>query len=190
MNKNLETIVNQLIDYYKELNDLKESGIDISKLAAHKVLFNLYTQALIDSIGLDLALAIQRYAEHPVGTIEEFIVYLKENYPENGVRTVTRPDVKELKECAEEKIIREKIESGEYTRKTVPEKIDFMTEEELLNMNKKESTAAKDEKVINDVCQKIPEYYVNGKKVAKEIYDEAMTKFDTLLTKLFKALDE
>lgn len=183
MNKNLETIINQLIDYYKELNDLKESGIDISKLAAHKVLFNLYTQTLIDSIGLDLALALQKYAEHPVGTIEEFITYLTENYPENGVRTVTKPDIKELKEYPEEKIIREKVKSGEYTHKTAPE-------EELLNMNKKGPTAAKDEKVITDSCQRVPEYYVNGKKVAKEIYDEAMTKFDTLLTKLFKVLDE
>ena len=51
MNKNLENIINQLIDYYKEVNDLKESGIDISKLAAHKVLYNLYTQMLIDSVG-------------------------------------------------------------------------------------------------------------------------------------------
>lgn len=82
MNKNLENIINQLIDYYKEVNDLKESGIDISKLAAHKVLYNLYTQMLIDSVGLSRALAIQRYAEYPTCSIEDFNIYLDDQYPE------------------------------------------------------------------------------------------------------------
>lgn len=180
MNKNLETIVNQLIDYYKELNDLKESGIDISKLAAHKVLFNLYTQVLIDSIGLDLALAIQRYAEHPVGTTEEFIIYLKENHLENNTKVVTRPDIKELEDQPKEKIIKEKIENKELINGPSGETIAIS----------KNSSKSQDEKTVKEICDKLPEYYVNGKKVAKEVYDEAMTKFDTLLTKLFKVLDE
>ena len=34
------------------------------------------------------------------------------------------------------------------------------------------------------------EYFVNGKKVAKEVYVETLLKFDDLLSKLAKMTDE
>lgn len=190
MNKNIENTINQLIDYYKELNELKEAGIDISKLAAHKVLSNLYTQAVIDSVGLNKALEIQRYAEHPTCSIKEFIEYLSEQYPEKKV--IIRPDIKDLEENPQEKFIREKIESGDYLRQSssgqvVNSKTGNVIESDILE---KLSEATKDEKVVKDVCQKLPEYYINGKKVAKEAYDEAMLKVDKIIEKLFKIIDE
>lgn len=172
MNKNLENIINQLIDYYKEVNDLKESGIDISKLAAHKVLYNLYTQMLIDSVGLSRALAIQRYAEYPTCSIEDFNIYLNDQYPERKI--VDRPDVKEFEEDAKEKQVVNSV-TGNIMESDILEKL---------------SEATKDEKVVKDVCQKLPEYYINGKKVAKEAYDEAMLKVDKIIEKLFKIIDE
>ena len=190
MNKNLENIINQLIDYYKELNDLKESGIDISKLAAHKVLYNLYTQMLIDSVGLSRALAIQRYAEYPTCSIEDFNVYLNDQYPERKI--VDRPDVKEFEEDAKEKFVRERIESGDYIRESGSGQVVNSVTGNIMESDilEKLSEATKDEKVVKDVCQKLPEYYINGKKVAKEAYDEAMLKVDKIIEKLFKIIDE
>lgn len=190
MNKNLENIINQLIDYYKEVNDLKESGIDISKLAAHKVLYNLYTQMLIDSVGLSRALAIQRYAEYPTCSIEDFNIYLNDQYPERKI--VDRPDVKEFEEDAKEKFVRERIESGDYIRESGSGQVVNSVTGNIMESDilEKLSEATKDEKVVKDVCQKLPEYYINGKKIAKEAYDEAMLKVDKIIEKLFKIIDE
>lgn len=190
MNKNLENIINQLIDYYKEVNDLKKSGIDISKLAAHKVLYNLYTQMLIDSVGLSRALAIQRYAEYPTCSIEDFNIYLNDQYPERKI--VDRPDVKEFEEDAKEKFVRERIESGDYIRESGSGQVVNSVTGNIMESDilEKLSEATKDEKVVKDVCQKLPEYYINGKKVAKEAYNEAMLKVDKIIEKLFKIIDE
>nr|DAM64029.1 MAG TPA: hypothetical protein [Crassvirales sp.] len=190
MNKNIENTINQLIDYYKELNELKEAGIDISKLAAHKVLSNLYTQALIDSVGLNKALEIQRYAEHPTCSIKEFIEYLSEQYPEKKV--IIRPDIKDLEENPQEKFIREKIESGDYLRQSgsgqvVNSKTGNVIESDMLNDLSKE---ANDEKIVKNMCQKIPTYYINGRKVAKEVYDEAALKANKMIDELFKIFYE
>lgn len=190
MNKNIENTINQLIDYYKELNELKEAGIDISKLAAHKVLSNLYTQALIDSVGLSKALEIQIYAEYPTCSIKEFIEYLSERYPEKKV--IIRPDIKDLEENPQEKFIREKIESGDYLRQSgsgqvVNSKTGNVIESDMLNDLSKE---ANDEKIVKNMCQKIPTYYINGRKVAKEVYDEVALKVNKMIDELFKIFYE
>lgn len=84
----LESDINLLKEYYKELNDLKGAGIDLTKIDAHNVLVRFMMETLFNDYGVDRTVEILKYAEHPVMTFNEFVNYL---YPP----CEQKPEVKE-----------------------------------------------------------------------------------------------
>jgi hypothetical protein len=52
-----------LATYFHEVKELKEAGIDICKLLAHKTLYDAYLQQLIAVYGFNGVLAMLQYAE-------------------------------------------------------------------------------------------------------------------------------
>ena len=139
-------IINKYTEYFKELEDLKEAGIDLTKLAAHSALYKIAVEPLFEKLGVECGLEILKFSEHPISTPEEFYSYLNHKY----VFAVTeRPDLKEFSESPKERKERKEVEQG-----------------------KKKSfdpiSAARDEEKKIKKPEKI--YYVNGQKVSKEEY--------------------
>ena len=73
------SMVNTLIEYFKEVKDLKEGGIDITKFAAHKSLYAIVCQDLYNKYGIGTATEILKYADNPqIGTIQDLYNYVRD----------------------------------------------------------------------------------------------------------------
>lgn len=62
-------VMNPMMDYFKELNSLKDAGIDLTKLAAHKVLYQMYLAELFNKIGVEKTTQMVNFANTPVGDL-------------------------------------------------------------------------------------------------------------------------
>lgn len=72
------SVVNNLVNYYKELKDLKEAGLDLSKFDAHKTLFSLVFENLAEQFGAQATIEILRYAENPqIGNVKDLWEYVQ-----------------------------------------------------------------------------------------------------------------
>lgn len=142
-------IANKYIEYFKELKDLKKSGIDLTKLAAHSILYKIAIEPLFEKLGVECGVEILKYAEQPLNSLKEFYSYLNNKYK---FAVIERPDIKELEETPEEKQERQDVEQGK-----IPP-FDPMT----YKKKEEEKTKKKEE---------IEEFYVNGRKVSREYYE-------------------
>lgn len=142
-------LVNKYIEYFKELKDLEKSGIDLTKLAAHSILYKIAIEPLFEKLGVECGVEILKYAEQPLSNLKEFYSYLNSKY---NFAIIERPDIKELEETPEEKKERQDVEQGK-----IPS---------FDPMNSKNKEKKKTEK-----REEIEEFYVNGRKVSKEYYE-------------------
>lgn len=145
-------VANKFIEYFKELKELKESGIDLTKLAAHSMLYKIAIEPLFEKLGVECGVEILKYAEQPLNSLEEFYSYLNSKYK---FAVTERPDIKELYETPEEKKERQDVEQGK-----IPS-FDPMT----YKKKKKEKTEKTEKR------KEIEEFYVNGRKVSREYYE-------------------
>lgn len=170
----LKITISQLVEYYKEMKELKTAGLDLIKLAPVATLANLTKRLLASKYTVCIANDIISYAENPKIDLEYFYNVLCEKYAlkydedkDDGIHGVEF--------C---------IKDPSYQA---------MREEDL-KVKERFHRGSQDEEVLKEVCDKIPTYYVNGKKVAKEVYDKALKEFDSLkediTSKFDKALDE
>lgn len=142
-------IANKYIEYFKELKDLRKSGIDLTKLAAHSILYKIAIEPLFEKLGVECGVEILKYAEQPLSSLKEFYSYLNNKY---NFAVIERPDIKELEETPEEKQERQDVEQGK-----IPP-FDPMT----YKKKEKEKTEKREE---------TEEFYVNGRKVSREYYE-------------------
>lgn len=94
----LSALISQLREYFTELKDLKNAGIDLTKLEAHQLLYSLFLSYLIETISLSDALKICDFAQSNTeinqSTLEklyndlevnkEVVSQVTENYIVNG----------------------------------------------------------------------------------------------------------
>lgn len=137
-------VANKFIEYFKELKELKESGIDLTKLAAHSMLYKIAIEPLFEKLGVECGVEILKYAEQPLNSLEEFYSYLNSKYK---FAVTERPDIKELYETPEEKKERQDVEQGKT------------------HDNSAKSCKSKEKK------KETEEFYVNGRKVSREYYE-------------------
>lgn len=71
--KQLESDINFLKEYYKELNELKSIGIDLTRMDAHNRLVKFVMEELFETYGVDKSVEIMRYAEMPIISFNEFV---------------------------------------------------------------------------------------------------------------------
>lgn len=94
-------VANKFIEYFKELKELKESGIDLTKLAAHSMLYKIAIEPLFEKLGVECGVEILKYAEQPLNNLEEFYSYLNSKYKfavtERPEEKKERQDVKQEK---------------------------------------------------------------------------------------------
>lgn len=108
--KQLESDINFLKEYYKELNELKSIGIDLTRMDAHNRLVKFVMEELFETYGVDKSVEIMRYAEMPIISFDEFVNNL---YPPK----VEAPKIKEVSKNSEPKT--------EFTDKPVKDDIVF-----------------------------------------------------------------
>lgn len=108
--KQLESDINFLKEYYKELNELKSIGIDLTRMDAHNRLVKFVMEELFETYGVDKSVEIMRYAEMPIISFDEFVNNL---YPPK----VEAPKIKEVSKNSESKT--------EFTDKPVKDDIVF-----------------------------------------------------------------
>lgn len=168
----LKIIISQLVEYYKELEELKSAGLDIIKLAPVSILNNTMRYMLNTKYSICIAEDIINYAQKPTISMEHFFDILCERYTlkydedkDDGIHGVEFC----IKDPNYQNVRKEDLK--------VTERFHKKPEEELAKEMRKN-------------LDKAIEYFVNGKKVAKEIYVETLLKFDDLLSKLAKMTDE
>lgn len=168
----LKIIISQLVEYYKELADLKSAGLDIIKLAPVSILNNTVRYMLNTKYSICIAEDIINYAQEPMVDMEHFFNILCEKYAlkydedkDDGIHGVEFC----IKDPNYQNVRKKNLK--------VTERFHKKPEEELA-------------KEIHKSIDKAVEYYVNGKKVAKDVYEDAMLKVDDFLGKLFKVIDE
>ena len=159
----LKIIISQLVEYYKELEELKSAGLDIIKLAPVSILNNTMRYMLNTKYSICIAEDIINYAQKPTISIEHFFDILCERY------TLKYDEEFCIKDPNYQNVRKEDLK--------VTERFHKKPEEELAKEMRKN-------------LDKAIEYFVNGKKVAKEVYVETLLKFDDLLSKLAKMTDE
>lgn len=168
----LKIIISQLVEYYKELEDLKSAGLDIIKLAPVSILNNTMRYMLNTKYSICIAEDIISYAQEPTVDMEHFFNILCEKYAlkydedkDDGIHGVEFC----IKDPNYQDVRKEDLK--------VTERFHKKPEEELAKEMRKN-------------LDKAIEYYVNGKKVAKDAYVEIMLKLDNLFGNLAKLTDE
>lgn len=168
----LKIIISQLVEYYKELEDLKSAGLDIIKLAPVSILNNTMRYMLNTKYSICIAEDIISYAQKPTVSMEHFFNILCEKYAlkydedkDDGIHGVEFC----IKDPNYQDVRKEDLK--------VTERFHKKPEEELAKEMRKN-------------LDKAIEYYVNGKKVAEDAYDEIMLKLDNLFGNLAKMTDE
>lgn len=76
-------VVNKYLEYFRELEDLKEAGIDLSKLDAHSTLYKIAIETLFEEVGVECGMEILQYAKFPITDIKEYYEYLNKKYKFN-----------------------------------------------------------------------------------------------------------
>lgn len=78
---NFNQTMRDLATYFQEVKELKEAGIDICKLLAHKTLYDAYLQQLIAVYGFNGVLAMLQYAEKNKVTDQDLKILYDLMYP-------------------------------------------------------------------------------------------------------------
>lgn len=179
----LKITIAQLVEFYQGLNDLKSAGLDLIKLAPVSTIFKLVQFLLDTKYSVCITTDILEYAKQPKIGLETFYNSLCTKYTLKYDEDLD-DNIHGVEFCIKDEEYQKVRDEG---LKVVGH---FTTDPNKNKASQKTVSQPKDEKFVKDTCDKVPEYYVNGKKVAKEAYLEAVSKLDSLFEKIFKALDE
>lgn len=164
---NLTILIDNLRSYFRSNRELTEAGINLNKLEPHKKLYNLLYQQVINQYGLTKATDIIRFAECSKKDDNE--TFISEFFKNKYAAETTAP-----KPCNKAQV-RKDDTLGNPSDKTKDECSTVKKLEATTNTTKNEAT---------------PKYYVNGKKVSKEEYADAESKFRNLKSKYSSAFED
>lgn len=170
---NLIILIDSLRDYFKSNHELIEAGINLNKLEPHKMLFNTLYQQIINQYGLNRAMDIIKFAEcSKKDDNSSFISAFFKNPQDTDIDKTVTPKI-----CNKEQVRKDNTTPGHPSDKA---------KDECSTVKKSEATTntTKNEPVNN------PKYYVNGKKVSKEEYVDAESKFRELKSKYSHAFED
>ena len=164
-------IVNPLVDYYKEVEDLRRGGLDLTKWSAHQAIYKLYVGELIDKFGVAATLSLLKFCEREgVMTV-------------NGFRSKENPAIMNdyyqtfIDEfCSPPKVCSTVIREGQEVDELLdePKSCNNSTTDRV-----HKPKAAKSENVNpNKPTKETNLYQVNGKKVTAEEYNKAVQKMN------------
>lgn len=166
------TVMHNLADYFSEVKSLKEAGIDIHKLDAHKRLYDMHLQNLIGVFGLNETIAMVNQAYAGKVSQKDLEVLYDLLYPITDETNVP---------FKEEEPDRNQVESKpEYEAPTVMYTVSLDDHKKM----KQASEESEPETTCSGKKCAVPEkevkpvftskFYVNGEEVTKDEYKKAL----------------